>query len=265
MITLKNRFNFGYMKLHLVALCLFFYSTQIIIAQRNVRDSSIATPLIGVHYGGNFTDADLAERYGYLNHVGITAGYKTARNWYMNLDGNFMFGNQTRMTGLFDGLVDEYGNITDINGDIAVVLVYPRGFNANLSFGKIFPVLSPNANSGILFHVGAGYLMHRLRIETNDQVVPSLELDYKKGYDRLTTGINFHQFLGYSFLANSGAWNFYGGFYIQEGLTKNRRTIFFDQPDVPVSTKTRLDIQYGFRLGWYIPFYRRIPKDYYFE
>jgi hypothetical protein len=253
------------MKSFSLSIILFFFGIQFVFAQRNVRDSSIATPLIGVHYGGNFTAGDFAERYGYMNHVGISAGYKTTSNWYMSFDGNFMFGNQTRIAGLFDHLVDEYGNITDINGDIAVVLVFPRGVNTNLTFGKLFPVLSPNSNSGILFHVGAGYLLHRLRVETNDQVVPTLELDYKKGYDRLTTGVNFHQFLGYSFLANAGALNFYGGFYIQEGLTKNRRTIFFDQPNVPVSTKTRLDIQYGFRVGWYIPFYRRMPKDYYID
>lgn len=253
------------MKWHFLFTISFIHFFQFIIAQRNVRDSAIATPLIGVHYGGNFTALDLAKRYGYFNHIGISAGYKTANNWYLSIDGNFMFGNQTRMTGLFDHLVDEYGNITDVNGDIAVVLVYPRGVNANFSFGKLFPVFSPNSNSGILFHLGVGYLLHRLRIETNDQVVPSLELDYKKGYDRLTTGVNFHQFLGYSFLANAGAWNFYGGFYIQEGLTKNRRTIFFDQPNSPVSTKLRLDVQYGFRIGWYIPFYRRMPKDYYFD
>lgn len=253
------------MKLFSVLLCITFSATELIVAQRNVRDSSIATPLIGVHYGGNFTAGDLAERYGYLNHVGISVGYKTAKNWYMSFDGNFKFGNQTKITGLFDHLVDDNGNITDINGDRAVVLVYPRGVNTNVSIGKLFPVLSPNENSGFLLHIGLGYLLHRLRIETNDQVVPTLELDYKKGYDRLTTGVNFHQFLGYSFLANSGALNFYGGFYIQEGLTKNRRTIFFDQPEISVSTKTRLDIQYGFRVGWYIPFYRRMPKDYYFE
>jgi hypothetical protein len=253
------------MKLLLNAILFVLFAPQFIEAQRNVRESSIATPLIGVHYGGNFTAGNLSDRYGYMNHIGISAGYKTARNWYMSFDGNFMFGNQTRMTGLFDHLVDEYGNITDVNGDIAVVLVYPRGVNTNISFGKLFPILSPNANSGIVVHIGTGYLLHRLRIETNDQVVPSLELDYKKGYDRLTTGLNFHQFIGYSFLANAGAWNFYGGFYFQEGLTKNQRTIFFDQPDIPVSTKTRLDIQYGFRLGWYIPFYKRMPKDYYFD
>lgn len=236
-----------------------------LICQRNIKDSTIGSPLIGVHYGGNWTAGDLASRYGYFNHIGINAGYKTNKNWYYGLDANFMFGNQTRMTGIFDHLVDDKGNITDVNGDIALVLVYPRGVNVNLAFGKIFPVFSPNSNSGIFINGGVGYLLHRLRIETNDQVVPQIELDYKKGYDRLTMGVNFHQFIGYSFLSNSGAYNFYGGFYLQEGLTKNQRTIFFDQPDVPVSTATRLDIQYGFKLGWYIPFYKRQPKDYYFD
>ncbi len=169
------------------------------------------------------------------------------------------------MTGIFDHLVDSFDNITDVNGDTAIVMVFSRGVHANLAFGRIFPVWSPNKNSGILVHAGAGYLLHRLRIETQEQVVPQLELDYKKGYDRLTTGINFHQFVGYSFMANGGFLNFYGGFYIQEGITRNRRTIFFDQPETPVSQDLRLDLQYGIRLGWYIPFYKRLPKDFYYN
>jgi len=248
-----------------VLLFVFVLSIFQSICQRNIKDSTIGSPLIGVHYGGNWTGGDLAQRYGYINHIGINAGYKTNKNWYYGLDANFMFGNQTRITGIFDHLVDDKGNITDVNGDVAVVLVYPRGVNVNLAFGKIFPVFGPNSNSGIFINGGFGYLLHRLRIETNDQVVPQIELDYKKGYDRLTMGVNFHQFVGYSFLSNSGAYNFYGGFYCQQGLTKNQRTIFFDQPDIPVSTATRLDIQYGFKIGWYIPFYKRQPKDYYFD
>jgi hypothetical protein len=66
-------------------------------------------------------------------------------------------------------------------------------------------------------------------------------------------------------MSNAGFYNFYGGFYFQQGLTKNYRTIFFDQPTVPVSTATRLDLQFGLRIGWYIPFYKRLPKDYYFD
>ena len=104
-----------------------------------------------------------------------------------------------------------------------------------------------------------------MNVETQDQVIPSLELDYKKGYDRFTSGLNIHQFIGYSFMANSGFYNFYGGIYFQEGFTKNRRTIFFDQPNEPVSTDLRLDMQVGFRVGWMIPVYKRQPKSYYFN
>ena len=233
--------------------------------QRNVKDSAIATPWIGVHYGGNFPSGDLNNRYGYLNHIGVMAGYKTAKQLYLGLDANFMFGNNVKMTGLFDHLVDSQGNITDINGDIAIVLVMPRGFNTNLSIGGLWPVWGSNKNSGIFVHGGAGFLVHHMRIETQNQVIPQLELDYKKGYDRLTTGINTHQFIGYSFMADGGFYNFYGGLYAQQGFTKNRRTIFFDQPTTPVSTDLRLDLQFGFRLGWFIPIYKRKPKDFYYN
>jgi hypothetical protein len=247
--------------LFLITLLLF----QQFYAQRNVKDSAIATPWVGVHYGGNITAGDLADRYGYLNNLGIIAGYKSAKNWYFGMESNFIFGNQVRLTGLLDDLVDSYGNVTDVNGDIARIFILPRGFQMNIAAGKLFPVLSSNKNSGIFVNGGLGYLVHHMRIETNDQVIPQLELDYRKGYDRLTSGINFHQYIGYTFMANGGFYNFYGGFYFQEGLTKNRRTINFDEPEIPVSTKTRLDIQMGIRLGWMIPFYKRKPKEFYFN
>lgn len=241
-------------------------------SQRNVKDSIIGTPWVGVHYGANWTAGDLDERYSFFNHIGIMAGYKTNRNWYFGLDGNFLFGNQLNADdpsdefyGIFDHLTDSQGNITDENGDVGMIYLYARGINVNLSAGKVIPVLSPNRNSGIFVHAGAGYLLHRLRVETQEQVIPQLELDYRKGYDRLTIGPNFHQFVGYAFMANGGFFNFYGGFYAQQGLTRNQRTIFFDRPDEPVSKATRLDMQYGFRLGWFIPFYKRQPKEFYYD
>jgi hypothetical protein len=235
------------------------------LAQRDVKDSIIGTPWIGVHYGLNWPGADLADRFGVINHLGATAGYKTKRNWVYGFDGNFHFGSQVKQRDMFANLVDSYGNITDINGDIASVVVTMRGFNANALVGKVFPILSPNKNSGIYIHGGVGYTQSKIRVETQDQVIPLLETKYRKGYDRYTTGVNFHQFVGYALLSNYGFVNFYGGFYIQEGLTYNRRTIFFDQPNVPVDKSQRLDIQYGFRLGWFIPVYKRKPKDFYYN
>jgi hypothetical protein len=234
-------------------------------SQRRVGDSIIGTPWIALHYGGNWTGANLADRYGFFNHLGAMAGYKTKRNWVYGLDGNFMFGSKIRMTGLFDHLADSKGIIHDVNGDVGTVVLFSRGFNVNLMVGKVFPVWSPNNNSGIYVHGGVGYLQHKLRIETNDQVIPSLELDYKKGYDRFSSGINFHEFVGYAFLANQGIVNFYGGFYFQQGMTYNRRDIFFDQPDREVPKGMMLDLQFGFKVGWFVPVYQRKPKDFYFD
>ncbi|MEO1715307.1 MAG: hypothetical protein AAFU60_18420, partial [Bacteroidota bacterium] len=47
--------------------------------------------------------------------------------------------------------------------------------------------------------------------------------------------------------------NFYAGFEIMEGFTVNRRSFNFDTQ--MADTTPRLDILYGFRLGWTLPFY----------
>lgn len=251
------------MKYKLVVL--FFSLGFLLNSQQNLKDSVISTPWVAVHYGGNWTQKDLANKFGYLSHLGFIAGYKTNKNWFWGVESNFIFGNKIKQTGLFDGLVDSNGNISDINGDIATVLVLARGFNTNFSVGKVLPYLSLTKNSGFFIHGGVGFLAHKMRIETQDHVVPQIELEYRKGYDRLVQGINFHQFVGYAFMSNSSLIKFYGGFYAQQGFTKNQRNIFFDQPDVPVSKTLMKDFQIGFRTGWFIPIYTRKPKDFYFS
>lgn len=235
------------------------------LSQRNAKDSIIAAPWISVNYGLNATESDLKDRHGFFNHIGMFAGYKTKRNWIFGIDGNYMFGRQVRVSNMFDHLVDSKGNITDQNGDIAIVLVYSRGMCADVNVGKIFPVLSPNENSGIYVNFGVGYTVHKIRVETQDHVVPQLELDYKKGYDRLSAGFNTQQLIGYSFMANQGFLNFYGGFYCQQAYTYNKRTLFYDTPGTPPSTDMMLDIQYGVKVAWLIPVYKRKPKDFYFN
>lgn len=234
-------------------------------AQRNAADSAIATPWVSVQYGASFTSGDLIKRHGFFNHIGLFGGYKTKKNWIFGGEASYLFGGDVRATGLFDHLVDSKGNITDQNGDIAQLIVYSRGLSLNASVGKIFPVLNPNPNSGIYLSLGGGFIAHKLRVETQDHVVPQLELEYKKGYDRLTNGANLTQFLGYAFMANEGFVNFYAGFYMQEGFTFNRRDIFFDTPNTPVSQERMLDIQYGLRVAWLVPVYKRKPKEFYFD
>lgn len=236
-----------------------------LLSQRNVSSETIATPWIGIHYGINQPTNNLQERFGLLNNLGFNASYKTKRNWILGTDINFFFGNQIKTVDILKNLRDSYGNITDINGDIAAILLFSRGYNANLSFGKLFPLLGSNPNSGIFIQAGAGYMQYHIRIESNKQVIPQVELDYRKGYDRLTGGFSTHAFLGYAYMSNNELINFYAGFYFLQGYTFNQRNIFFDQPTEEVSKSMRYDNLNGFRAGWLIPIYKTKPKDFYYN
>jgi hypothetical protein len=244
---------------------LFLFVSVSLNAQRDISTEKIGTSLLGFHFGLNQPTNDLENRFGLLNHIGIMSGYKTKRNWFFGIDGNFIFGNTIKETSLLDNLKDDQGNITDLNGDIAQVILSGRGFNTNLTVGKIIPIVGPNKNSGIFIHSGIGIIEHKIRIESNKQVIPQVELEYKKGYDRLALGYCIHEFIGYIHLSNNGRINFYGGFYAQQGFTKNQRTLNFDQADVKVSTLTRKDFSYGFKVGWFIPIYKRQTKEYYYN
>ncbi|MFM7566689.1 MAG: hypothetical protein ACKO4K_08075 [Flavobacteriales bacterium] len=238
----------------------FFVAGQVTLDDTVVHDKVLVCP----QYSTAWTGGDLVHRFGFLNLVGFGAGYKFKNNVFALADANFIFGNKVKIPGIFEHLVDSYGNITDVNGDVATVSVLARGVSVNAQIGKIFPLNQRDKNSGIMVHAGLGYLNHRVKIETQTQVVPMIELEYKKGYDRLTTGVNSMQFIGYAYMPKQSFYSFYGGIYAMQGFTKNRRTLFYDQPDVPVSTALRLDLIMGIKVGWFIPFYST-QKDYYIE
>lgn len=233
--------------------------------KKNWKENTVSTFLIGAHYAPSFALGDLADRYSFLNHLGASISYKTSGNWVFGADGSFIFGNKTKMTGLFDHLVDSHGNISDVNGDVGVVLANPRGLSFNLHVGKVIPVAKSNPNSGIFIRINTGYLQHKLNVETRDHVIPSLELKYRKGYDRFTTGLATEQFIGYLYMGNSEFVNFYAGGFIQEGFTRNRRNLNYDQPDIPVDKSLRLDIMVGIKVGWMFPAYSRKSKSYYYD
>ena len=153
---------------------LLFYACAPHLFSQVSGSESVSLPVVGVHYGGAFSGGDLAERYGYFNRIGLTAGYKFKSNWSFGLESDFWFSDNVRLTGLFDHLVDGAGNITNDLGLPASVLVYPRGVHVNAYVGKLFPLNDNNRNSGILVQLSGGYMLHRLRIETNDNVVPQI-------------------------------------------------------------------------------------------
>ena len=239
-------------------------------------DSSFTIPMITVSYARQWTGSDLAKRFGFNNNIGGSFALKTKSQWYFGVKGNFIWGSNVKQNNILDGiasrkdLLDDDGNfageeILAINneGNLVEIFLDERGSSFFLIGGKLFNVLSPNKNSGILAYGGIGTLHHKISIKYKGEGLPILNDELKKGYDRLSFGYAVNGFIGYLFMSENRLLNFYGGFDITQGWTKSLRKYNYDTQSI--DTKTNSDLLYGIRLGWIIRLNRRKSETFYFN
>lgn len=238
-----------------------FSLTGISHAQWQVRDSSLFNPHVTVGYGYSTPGGDLANRFGNNGSVEVGFHVKDKKNWYYGVQFNYLFGNKVHEPNLLSNLLTSRGEILDEQGQIATLFIQERGFNVFLQGGKLFSVIGPNKNSGILVTGGIGLLQHKIRLEHQEAKITQLEGDYLKGYDRLTNGLSLNQFVGYYHLSNNRLVNFYIGAQATEGLTQCRRDWNFDTQTQ--DNAKRLDMLFGLRAGWVLNLYQRAPNDFY--
>lgn len=246
-------------KVYFLSICITFLSINL-LSQVSVKDSSIYTPYVGVSYGYQLAAGDLAKRFGNSSAVGGNLDFKTKKYWIFGVNGCYFFGKDVKES-LFDSIATPSGAIIDGNGEFADVRLYERGFTASLTAGRMFSFKRPNPNSGIVFSVGAGFIQHKIRIETIGNKVPQLSKEYKKGYDRLTNGFLLSQNLGYLYLSDNRLINIYFGLECMQGFTQSRRS--FDYDLMKQDTQKRVDIMYGAKIAWILPLYKRAPQEFY--
>lgn len=233
-------------------------------AQVNIKDSVIFTPIIDFSYSYKVPGGDMEERFGASSEIGIAFLIKTKKNLIFGADWNYIFGNEVKDVSFSDGFRDQYGGILANNGLYSEVYFTERGFSISAKIGYIIPVLSPNPNSGIMILAGIGMLQHKIKIEDRFQEVPLLSGDsYYPGYDRLSNGVMFTEFIGYRLLSNRRLVNVFGGFEFTQGLTKNRRDIDYDTG--VKNSEQRLDLQMGIRIGFSLPLYKQVAHDFYYN
>jgi len=239
-----------------------FLATTGVTAQVNIRDSSISMPLIYATYGYQFPGGDLAEQFGSNSSIGGGVMLKTKKNWIIGVEGNFMFGQSVRNSdSLLRSISTSEGFLIDANGYYADLVYYERGYNFLFKFGKVIPLLSPNPNCGFTLLAGAGYIQDKIRIHNPGNTAPQLDGDYKKGYDRLNGGIAVTGSIGYMYLSNKRLLNFSGALEFMQAWTNPYRERNFD---TGMKDTRKLSSQfYTIRVTWYIPLYRRAPKEYY--
>jgi hypothetical protein len=231
-------------------------------AQVNVKDSTVAVPLLGFSFGIHMPGGDLYDRFGAHSDIGFSGFYKTKSNLLFGINASYFFSDKVKETGILDSIKDSNGAIIDQNGQYAEVRLFERGWNIHAGAGKLFNVWGPNPNSGFFVYAGAGYLQHRIRIDDIGNQSPQLSGDYKKGYDRLTSGLAFTEMAGYIFLGNKKLVNFFAALEFTQGFTKSRRSWDFDLMRRDVSK--RVDMAYGVRAGWILPLYKKVPNQYYY-
>jgi hypothetical protein len=232
----------------------FLYSINSSLAQHNIRDT-IAFPMIGATFGYQLPGGDMADRFGNNFNVGGVFLWKLKNNLIFGFEGDFLFGDDVKENTILNKYKTPDGNIIDEHGHYATVILYERGLKFEFRVGKIFPVIGPNKNSGLMANLGIGYMQHKIRIETPESSIPYISGEYSKGYDRLSTGPSLTEFIGYMNFSNSRLVNFYAGLEFTQAFTKNRREMNFDTGKK--DDMSRLDLFFGLRIGWVFPLYKR--------
>ncbi len=224
------------------------------------EEAQFSALLVNAQYGFQNPIGQLSDRFGRNNIVGLGVDYLPARsNFLFGLDGYYLFGTDVRTDVLSQIRRDEDDAIIGQNQTVATVLLRSRGIFMGGHLGFLFPILKNNPRSGIRVTAGAGFIQYKIRIQDDSESVPQIAGEYVKGYDHLTNGVSFSQFIGYHHLAINKMINFYAGFDINEAIVKNRRDINFNT--MMKDEESKFDVRIGFKVGWTLPFYFNRPTE----
>jgi hypothetical protein len=219
----------------------------------NVRDSSLATFIIGIEGAYQFPMADLRKRYGNSRSIGGIVLHKSKKNIHVGIAANYFFGNIVKEDSLFSRIASSDGLIINSDGQSADTRLYERGWFAGFCLGKSLPILAANKNCGLTIMAKAGYYQHKIKILGEN--VPQLAGDYKLGYDRLSAGLALAQSISFLHLSNNRRVNYMLSIEMMEGFSKGKRIINFDT-GLPGTAK-RFDLQLALKAAWLLPIYRR--------
>ena len=229
---------------------------------RDLGQTSVQSPHVGLMVGGMAPQGDWALRYGFYGQMGLTAGIKTESNGYVYLKATSWSGADVSEPGLLSDLMTPQGQIIDNEGDIAKITVTGRGGQFGLGVGKIFSTPWSNPNSGWMVKVGVGSLHHNVHFDYSENRISPLEDERVKGYDRMRWGAYGEVFTGYWLMSDDQRINAFAGLSLGVAKTFALRTQNFDtlEPNTPQAW----DGWIGLEAGWVFHIYQRAAKEYWY-
>ncbi len=227
----------------------------------NLNDSIVQANLVVIDGAVGLPMGDLADRFGLHGLAGVGWQFKSKQNLLFGISGHYLFGSDVREDSVFYNLKTDDGNIIGSDGQLYNPALFEQGFDLMVYFGGITNLLAFNPNSGITFIGGIGYLQHNIQIYIDEPLAPQLAGDYKKGYDRLTGGIQFSEYIGYCMFSNKNFVNFRAGIEFTQAFTTGIRGVNFDNQ--LTETDNRLDMMINLKLSWILPVYQKPARRYY--
>ena len=232
--------------------------------QTQAQDQAMGIPMFWTNAGGSLPGGDLADQFGANALVGGSFMQKFTNGWMLGFESSAIFGNQIKNEkDFFLPIANQKEDFLTNDGTIADIRLFQRGLKLGIHGGKLLPIIGPNPNSGLLLLGGLGFMQHKVRIEVINNNVPVLDREGKKSFDRYTDGLSLSQFIGYFHLSNNRRINYYFGFEVSEGFTRNRRSfnMYSQGPD----NRSRLDMMYSLKVGWILPLYKKTSQTFYYN
>ena len=247
---------------------------------KSIMQNSIPVAMFQATYAFHVPGLDTKVLYGVSHNVGGGFCYKTASNWLLTFNGNYIYGTKVkgdRVELMGEGITTDAGEIIGSGGSFTMLELNQRGFHFQGEVGKLFP-LGPNPNCGFFVQGGLGYLQNRLRIDYQQALLNTplpVDKDYRFGYDRMRGGPAAHFEVGYLLLNDTRLLNLSVALEVTYARTHDLRDYdfrVFTNPETGVMepvgytdpNKRYNDLYYGIRITWDIPTYERRPQEYYY-
>ncbi len=217
--------------------------------------------LITAHYTAMFPFKDVAKRFGFTSGIGGALTYQFKHHIHVGAEGSFLFGKTVKEQGILDKITTPDGYFINANDNsLTAVYLQERGMTVKALIGKTIPFSrkNPDNHSGILFMTGIGFMQHKILIDPKAAAIPQLDKTYRKGYDRLTSGVCVSQFVGAILLRRKKFVSLYGGFQVDAGFTKSQRNWNFDTNSADKAN--RIDLFLSAKVAWVIPVFKKFQE-----
>jgi len=251
--------------MHIKRFSFFIIFMLLVISSTDAQDTKGLNSgfITGFSYGYNIPAGDMGNRFGNNFKIDLTPTYYFYNsNFSIGLEASYIFGSDVKENSLTNLIgFDDY-IITNDYG-LAAVNFSERGAMLGVLISKIFPFNPNNKRTGIRLEIGTYGFRHWIKFRTEGGYIPQIENDYLKGYDRLTGGLAFKEFVGYQYLKEGSKISFYTGFEFVQGFTKNLREYNYNTAQYDIEKKK--DYLFGFKFGWILPLYiEKNPEEIYY-